>query len=63
MHEGRRGQPLALLERRATGPERVEELQRQAGKLLDPEVVEALVSVRDDLPGLIEPGADEFGMP
>jgi HD-GYP domain-containing protein (c-di-GMP phosphodiesterase class II) len=41
----------------------IEELQRQAGKLLDPEVVEALVSVRDDLPRLIEPGADEFGMP
>jgi putative two-component system response regulator len=39
------------------------ELQSQAGKLLDPELVEALVSVRDDLPGLIEPGADEFGMP
>ena len=32
------------------------ELQRQAGELLDPELVEALVSVRDDLPGLIEPG-------
>ena len=41
----------------------LEELQGQAGKLLDPELVEALVSVRDDLPGLIEPGADEFGMP
>ena len=41
----------------------LEELQRQAGELLDPELVEALVSVRDDLPGLIEPGADEFGMP
>ena len=41
----------------------LEELQRQAGKLFDPELVEALVSVRDDLPGLIEPGADEFGMP
>ena len=39
------------------------ELQGQAGKLLDPELVEALVSVRDDLPGLIELGADEFGMP
>ena len=41
----------------------LEELQGQAGKLLDPELVEALVSVRDDLPRLIEPGADEFGMP
>ena len=41
----------------------LEELQRQAGKLFDPELIEALVSVRDDLPGLIEPGADEFGMP
>ena len=41
----------------------LEELQRQAGKLFDPELVEALVSVRDDLPGLIELGADEFGMP
>jgi len=41
----------------------LEELQRQAGKLFDPELVEALVSVRDDLPRLIEPGADEFGMP
>jgi response regulator RpfG family c-di-GMP phosphodiesterase len=41
----------------------LEELQGQAGKLLDPELVEALVSVRDDLPGLIEPGAEEFGIP
>jgi len=39
------------------------ELQGQAGRLLDPELVEALVSVRADLPRLIEPGADEFGMP
>ena len=41
----------------------LEELQRQSGKLFDPELVEALVSVRDDLPRLIEPGADEFEMP
>jgi CRP-like cAMP-binding protein len=41
----------------------LEELQSQAGKLLDPEVVAALMSVRDDLPWLIEPGEDELGMP
>jgi putative two-component system response regulator len=34
----------------------LEELEREAGKGLDPELVAALVSVRDDLPRLIEPG-------
>jgi putative two-component system response regulator len=32
------------------------ELQRQAGRLLDPDLVAALVGVRDDLPRLIAPG-------
>ena len=40
--------------------EALQELQRQAGVLLDPEVVAALVRVRDDLPRLIEPGEGEY---
>ena len=36
------------------------ELERQAGVLLDPDLVAALVRVRDDLPRLIEPGEGEY---
>jgi putative two-component system response regulator len=38
----------------------LEELQRQAGVLLDPELVAALIGVRDDLPELIAPGEGEY---
>ncbi|MDP9134150.1 MAG: cyclic nucleotide-binding domain-containing protein [Actinomycetota bacterium] len=34
------------------------ELERQAGVLLDPDLVAALVRVRDDLPRLLDPGDD-----
>ena len=40
--------------------EALAELQRQAGVLLDPDLVAALVRVRDDLPRLIEPGEGEY---
>jgi response regulator RpfG family c-di-GMP phosphodiesterase len=36
------------------------ELRRQAGVLLDPDLVAALVSIRDDLPRLIEAGPGEY---
>jgi putative two-component system response regulator len=36
--------------------EALAELRRQAGVLLDPELVAALVHVREDLPRLLEPG-------
>ena len=40
--------------------EALQELERQAGVLLDPDLVAALVRVRDDLPRLIDPGEDEY---
>ena len=40
--------------------EALAELERQAGVLLDPDLVAALVRVRDDLPRLIDPGEDEY---
>jgi response regulator RpfG family c-di-GMP phosphodiesterase len=40
--------------------EALAELQRQAGVLLDPDLVAALVRVRDDLPRLIDPRAGEY---
>jgi HD-GYP domain-containing protein (c-di-GMP phosphodiesterase class II) len=40
--------------------EALTELERQAGVLLDPDLVAALVRVRDDLPRLIEPGEGEY---
>jgi HD-GYP domain-containing protein (c-di-GMP phosphodiesterase class II) len=38
----------------------LEELQRQAGVLLDPDLVAALVRVRNDLPRLIDPETDDL---
>ncbi len=40
--------------------EALAELERQSGVLLDPDLVAALVRVRDDLPRLIEPGEGEY---
>ena len=38
----------------------LEELERQAGVLLDPDLVAALVRERHELPRLIAPGEDEY---
>ena len=38
----------------------LEELERQAGVLLDPDLVAALVRERRELPRLIAPGEDEY---
>jgi cyclic di-GMP phosphodiesterase len=40
--------------------EALAELQRQAGVLLDPELVAALVGLRDDLPRLVDPEEGEY---
>jgi response regulator RpfG family c-di-GMP phosphodiesterase len=40
--------------------EALAELERQAGVLLDPELVAALIGVRNDLPALIAPGEGEY---
>ena len=40
--------------------EALAELERQAGVLLDPDLVAALLRMRDDLPRLIAPGEGEY---
>jgi putative two-component system response regulator len=40
--------------------EALTELERQAGVLLDPDLVAALVGMRDELPRLIAPGEGEY---
>jgi HD-GYP domain-containing protein (c-di-GMP phosphodiesterase class II) len=42
--------------------EALAELQRQAGVLLDPDLVAALVRVREDLPRLIDPDEEEYDL-